>query len=395
MPQPLPFVTYSDGPRLPTGLARITRDLTSRLWAEREALGIDLLQVGYDPLPGPAVPWPLHAAATLDSETDWGAEMLGHAWLHYFGGKRRGGGGGVLFTVWDPGRAFALLGVKGPEARWGYFPVDASNVNGTLGGPAAHAVSQYDRVLAYGRWGSEVLRPLRKGAVPYLPHGIDLAVFTTGHTVEALGRAEEILQPREGEIVVGCVATNQPRKDLGLFFATLAELRRRGVKARGWLHTDRLVRAWSVQQLADDFDLARKVTVTLQLDDAELAACYACCGVTIAPGLGEGFGYPIVESLACGTPVVHGDYAGGAELVPLNAWRVPVYAERLEGIYALRRPVFQPTDWANAVQRALDWKRQDERVCQAYCAGSVAYLSWDHLWPRWCGWIRQGLEALR
>jgi glycosyltransferase involved in cell wall biosynthesis len=297
-----------------------------------------------------------------------------------------------LFSVWDPGRAYSLLGVKYVDQWWGYFPVDSTNVNDTLGGPAREAIERYTRVLAYGRWGSQVLTTIRR-PVPYLPHGLDLSVWDYHRPEADFARAEEILQKREGEIVVGCVATNQPRKDFALFFGTIALLRARGHKVRAWLHTDTLVRAWSVQQLVHDFGLARKVTVSVHLTDEELAACYACCGATIAPGLGEGFGYPIVESLACGTPPVHGDFAGGAELVPMNAWRVPIHAERLEGIYALRRPIFLPQDMANAVERALDWKRQDERVCQAYCRGAVEYLDWKHLWPRWRSWFKQGLEA--
>jgi glycosyltransferase involved in cell wall biosynthesis len=389
MSQPIPFVVYSDGPRLPTGLARITRDLCTRLYAEQEALGIALLQVGYDPLPGPATTWPLYSGATLDTEGDWGAGMVDAAWQNYFGDLP-----GILFSIWDPGRAFPLLGVKAAEQKWGYFPVDATNVNGTLGGPAAETIRRYDRVLAYGRWGSLVLRPLRGEGVSFLPHGIDLDTFTYVQTQESLGVAEQVMHLKAGEVVIGCVATNQPRKDLGLYFATLAELRKRGHKVRGWLHTDRMVRAWAIQQLVEDFGLAKKVSVTLSLGDAELSACYSVCGATIAPGLGEGFGYPIVESMACGTPCIHVDYGGGAELLPLNAWRVPFMAERLEGLYAVRRPVVDPKDMANAVERALDWKRQDERVCQAYCRGQVEYLKWDHLWPRWRAWFRQGLEEL-
>ena len=384
---PLPFVIYSDGPGLPTGLARIARDLTERLFAEQEALGISVLQVGYDPTPHAPYPWPTYSAPTMDAEGDWGAGMVDHAWLGWFGNHA-----GVLFSVWDPGRSYPLLQVKGAEQRWGYFPVDAANVNGTLGGPAREAIQRYDRVLAYGRWGSQVLKPLRGEPVPYLPHGLDLDVWGYHHTPEALARAEAIVQPRQGEIIIGCVATNQPRKDLGLFFAALAELRTRGLNVRGWLHTDRLVRSWSVQQLVSDFGLAKKVTVSLSLTDAELAACYSICGVTFAPGLGEGFGYPLVESLACGTPVVHGDYGGGAELVPMNAWKVPRVAERLESVYALVRPVFRPEDCANAVMRALDWKRNDHAVCQAYCRGAVRHLGWDVLWPRWRSWFKQGLE---
>lgn len=390
-PAPIPFLVYSDGPRLPSGLARIARDLTRRLHAQQDALGISVLQVGFDPLPGPAVPWPLWSAASIDTEGDWGAGLIDQAWWQHFGAQTPEG---VLFSIWDPGRSFPLLNCKMPTERWGYFPIDSTNVNDTLAGPARETIERYDRVLAYGRWASEVLGTIRK-PIPYLPHGLDLDQWNYRLSQRAAARAEEILQAKPGEIVIGCVATNQRRKDLGLYFATLRELRNRGHKVRGWLHTDRMVREWSVPQLVEDFGLGKKVTVTLTLEDWELAACYALCGCTIAPGLGEGFGYPIVESLACGTPVVHGDFAGGAELVPVNAWRFPMRGERLESVYAMRRPVFHPVDVANAVERALDWRKNDHLACQAYCRGSVEHLGWERIWPRWEAWFKQGLEALR
>lgn len=391
----LPFVVYSDGPGLPTGLARIARDLTSRLYAEQDSLGIEVLQVGFDPKPRSSrnVPWPTYALAELHSEGDWGAEDLAECWREYFY-QGAGEETGVVFSIWDPSRAYSLLPLQTAERElWGYMPVDGMNVRGSIGGPAREAVARYNRVLGYGRWGSQVLATIRK-PVPYLPHGIDLQVWQPGHDRSDLLRAEQVLRPKEGYWTLGCVATNQPRKDLGLYFATLAELRKRGEKVRGWLHTDLLTRAWAVGQLAEDFGLGKAISVSLSLEDDVLAACYSLCGATFAPGLGEGFGYPLVESLACGTPVVHVDYAGGRELVPLNAWRVPYRAERLEGCYALRRPVMDPVDCANAVMRAVEWKRQDEQVCQQYCRGSVEHLGWERLWPRWRSWFKQGLEAL-
>jgi hypothetical protein len=93
--------------------------------------------------------------------------------------------------------------------------------------------------------------------------------------------------------------------------------------------------------------------------------------------------------------VVHTDYAGGRELVPLNAWRIPSVAERLDGCYGLKRPVMTAVDCANAILRAVDWKRQEHEVCQQYCRGSVEHLGWERIWPRWRSWVKQGLEGYR
>jgi glycosyltransferase involved in cell wall biosynthesis len=131
---------------------------------------------------------------------------------------------------------------------------------------------------------------------------------------------------------------------------------------------------------------------TTPFTDPQLAALYQACAVTIAPGLGEGFGYPIVESLASGTPVVHGDCGGGRELIPKIEWRFPVRETRLEGIYALQRPVFRAEDVANAIERVFSWQQeQGPEVVAAYCRGAVAHLDWQRLWPRWYKWIKAGL----
>lgn len=391
MASPIPFVVYSDGPSLPSGLARIARDLCQRLAAEAGTLGIDLLQVGWNPRPMRLPGWAVANLSQLHADGDWGAAEVRDLWPIYYGNDQ-----GILLTIWDPSRTYNLLPLQHAERHlWGYFPLDGVNSKGSIGGPAREAVQRADRALAYGRWGSQVIKEIRGAGAAYLPHGIDLDVWRLGHHTEVLGAAEAVLQPREGHWVLGCVATNQPRKDLGLYFATLAELRRRGEKVTGWLHTDLLVRAWAIGQLAEDFGLQRYVKVSTDLEDQVLAACYSLCGVTFAPGLGEGFGYPIVESLACGTPVVHVDYAGGREWVPMNAWRIPATAWRLEGCYAIARPVIDPVDAASAVQRAVQWKRAEEVVVQQYCRGSVSHLGWERVWPRWRSWVKQGLEGYR
>lgn len=394
----LPLLVVGDSPRRTTGLARIARDLTARLVGASQAgaLAITVAQAGPDSGEGRHwTAWPFFGMPVVSD--DWGGGTLGAIWRDAFGRTP-----GVVLTVWDPARCYALLqtaDLPAGTAWWGYCPIDAATRSGTFGGPAADAVRRYDRVLAYTRWGSRVLAGVTGHKVPYLPHGIDLTTFAPNVTAEEYAEARTTLGPRvdTDTVVIGCVAANQPRKDLGVWAAAIALLRERGWPVHAWLHTDALVGPgeyrWSVPELLEQAGLLKHATVTLERTDRQLAALYALCLATIAPGLGEGFGYPIVESLACGVPVVHGTYGGGAELVPRQEWRFPQIASRTESIYAVERPVYHAEDVANAAERALQWMRQEAHVARPYCRGAVAHLGWDHLWPRWHSWVAAGVRA--
>lgn len=383
------LVFVGDSPYGPTGLGRILRDLSTRTKISFPTLFTEV--IGWEP--GPTFAGRDRYTAHQDTKT-WGASTLAAWWPEHVDRREWG----IVFSIWDPARAFGLHQAQAPNALWwGYFPVDAHNLRGTFGGPAAAVVRQYDRALAYTAYGAQVLSTLRPD-VSHLPHGIDPLVFHPRRGQQeawdvVVNHLAPVVSPES--LLIGCVATNQPRKDLGLLFQTIARLARIYPEVRLWLHTDQEVTAaWSIPQLIADFGLGGKVRVTTYLEDDDLAALYSYCAVTIAPGLGEGFGYPIVESLACGTPVVHGTYGGGTELVPSPQWIYPHVSERLEGPYGVVRPVYQASDVVNAVEQVLEWQRQEPEVVQAYCVGSVQHLHWSRLWPKWKTWIQEGLDQL-
>ncbi len=378
-----PFMIVGDGPQENTGLGRILRDLARQI--HTSDLAVELVTVGGS-VPPVWRDWPHYPLdERLHCGEDWGASYVEALWLSHFGDRP-----GILWVIWDPSRLVYYQNISLPVQKWAYTAVDADNGAGSIGGPAAQALATWDRVIAYGRWASEVIKSVRDQPVAYLPHGITPLAINQG--VE-WGRRELGPHVKREDLIIGCVATNQPRKDLGLYFQTLATLKDRGFPVYGWLHTDVLVKSWSVQELVTICGLQRRVTVsTKDYSDAELQALYQTCDVTIAPGLGEGFGYPIVESLAAGIPVVHGDFGGGRELIPKREWRFPVRELRLEGIYGLQRPVFRPADVANAIERVMEWEaRFDDTIVEGYCAGAVAHLQWEALWPRWHSWIKAGL----
>ena len=123
-----------------------------------------------------------------------------------------------------------------------------------------------------------------------VPNGVDPGFFA-----RATGPEEP-----EGDYVLA-VATLEPRKNLGRVVeaARLAGVELRVVGARGWGGVE--VPGW-----------------VGEVPDAELAELYRGARCVLYPSLYEGFGLPVLEAMACGTPVVTSsgtameEVAGGA-----------------------------------------------------------------------------------
>ena len=98
------------------------------------------------------------------------------------------------------------------------------------------------------------------------------------------------------------VGTLQPRKNVPLLLDALARLGRDDaplvlVGGKGWLYDAIFARVAAL-------GLERRVRFAGYVDDDDLPLWYNAAAALVLPSRYEGFGLPIVEALACGTPVV-------------------------------------------------------------------------------------------
>jgi len=103
------------------------------------------------------------------------------------------------------------------------------------------------------------------------------------------------------------LGTIEPRKNVPGLLRAYAEARRRGL-------ADPLViaggRGWGderIAQLLDQLDLRSSVTLTGFVASDERPLWYNAATLFAFPSYYEGFGLPVVEAMACGTPVVSSD----------------------------------------------------------------------------------------
>jgi len=394
---PIPLLILSDSPSSRSGLGRITRDLAARLHTHCS----DVFRVGTCGVAGTGSrSLPFQQYETY--QTEWLLPDLPKIWADFAGDEK-----GIIFTIWDASR---LAWFTYPEIcpdtnlrawlerarqvdafrKWMYLPLDACGVGGKLPFGFREVIENYDRVICYSAWAESIVRATLDAKdcdrlqLCSLPHGIDTSVFYPRDKKESRDKIRKgNIRISDDTFLVGMVATNQPRKDFALGFETCSLLQQSGLDVRIWIHTDKLRRYWDINALAHDFGLQGKGIITTELPDDSMAVMYSACDVTLGIGNGEGFGFPIFESLACGVPCVHGEYGGADEWLPSDFKVASVY-RRFEGQFNCKRPVYCAYHWVSKVQRA---KPQSD--------GSPLLdfdLDWNNLWPRWEAWFRKGVQ---
>jgi glycosyltransferase involved in cell wall biosynthesis len=148
--------------------------------------------------------------------------------------------------------------------------------------------------------------------IDVIPHGVDHKRFCPQSAERVMRFRREKDLPDRFVLFLG---TLEPRKNLTMLIEAFArtDAVRRGVKlviagGKGWYYHQVFERVVAVG-LTDAVDFPGFVP------DADLPLWYNAATVFVYPSIYEGFGMPLLEAMACGTPVVSSDASCMPEVV--------------------------------------------------------------------------------
>ena len=305
---------YSNAPWAATGYGQQTALNVPRL----QALGHDVAVAAFHGLQGVPLHWGGMTVYPGSTEDPWAQDvLLGHYQQHK---------ADLLITLMD---AWVLDAAKLSDAigrgmrvvHW--QPVDCEPLSAL-----DHRILTEcgTRPIAMSRHGERMMAafdPL------YVPHSVDTEVF---RPVSDEVRADAREKGGFGDMfLIGINAANQDpvRKGFGEQLAAFRLFVDRHPDARMLIHTRKVTRQGAnLDKILEVLQLQPYVqfgdqylTVTGMTSAAEIAKWYGICDLVSNCSYGEGFGLPVLEAQACGTPVAVTDCSSMTELCGAG-WKV-------------------------------------------------------------------------
>lgn len=200
--------------------------------------------------------------------------------------------------------------------------------------------------LSYSKWGRDMLDKIGIKNV-YIPHGVETSVYRIDSDVNKVAKFKtEVMRVPAGGHLTVMVAANKGYPDRKAFQVQLrawANFAKDKPDARIYVHTEPspMYGGLDLFKLIANLGIADRVLFPERYQyfsgmPAEfLALVYNAADAFLGNSMSEGFGIPLIEAQACGTPVITTDFSAMPELVrwgykiapadmiwtPMNAWQ--------------------------------------------------------------------------
>ena len=198
-----------------------------------------------------------------------------------------------------------------------------------------------------------------------IPEGID-AGFKPSSDIEITDVRQRYGIRRSYLFMMG---TLEPRKNHATALRALTRLKASGLELQlvitggaGWLFDP-------ISAQVDKLGLEEDVIFTDYVPQADVPALYSGAVCTLMPSLYEGFGFPVLESMACGTPVVCSNASSLPEVVgdaalmhaptdhealAANVQRILAESDLVEGLCQRGRDRAAQYRWSTCAKRTAD-----------------------------------------
>jgi glycosyltransferase involved in cell wall biosynthesis len=197
-----------------------------------------------------------------------------------------------------------------------------------------------------------------QGRIRAIPHAAD-PQFRPKRDPESIERIESRYQVRRPYLLY--VGTLEPRKNLVRAATAFSRIAPRFPEHRFYLAGDL---GWQAKELLAAFaslPCRERISRLGYVAEEDLAALYSNADLFVYPSLYEGFGFPVVEAMACGVPVLTSDNSSLAEIA--------------EGSALLTDP-YDLDHMAEAMERGLADVEERDRLRRAGLARASTF-SWE------------------
>jgi glycosyltransferase involved in cell wall biosynthesis len=223
--------------------------------------------------------------------------------------------------------------------------------------------SKADIMKAYG------LPASRVRAVPY---GVDHDRFHPGVSLDAAWASS--LGIRDGYLLH--VGVFSHRKNIPMLLRAVAQLRSKGSLGNRQVvlagsESPGVTGAAEIYDTIQQLELSGTVVLTGRVPDQHIPGLYAHAAALIMPSLYEGFGFPVLESMAIGTPVVASsssslpEVAGDAALL-VSPHDQNALASAIENVIQNRSTAEELRRRGLLRARQFNWQRTAEETVQVY-----------------------------
>lgn len=387
----------SDSPMFPTGYGQVTRNLLNRF----KKANIDTHCFGMQ-LGGMTLHWGKVGNIYLDfpvyhsihNNENWGSKgslvywnnlikpdiqaflcdsfMIGHLFSNKFEEKDK--------MVKKFCEADKLKGKK-----LFYFPLDSHEVYEA----AKPVIKGMDILVAMSKHGRRTLKKDMGLDSHYIPHGFDPLVYRP--------LPDSIINPIrkqnkwEDKFVVGCVSRNQGRKMLPFLIDAFKEFSEGKPDAILFFHcfpNEQGAGGHNLAQYAKKLGINKKVIFSgtpspyIGVPESQINIIYNAMDMHVLPTSGEGFGLPLIESMACGVPNIMSDCTTARELIR-NHGEIIKLSAKMHGEHNTLRAIIDTKDLVKKMDKIYYSKKLREKYSQEGRKFVLKNYTWDKVVRGW------------